>query len=104
GIAEIGDAVGLARGALYYHIGSKEDLLYDIASEYIIYLVEAGRKITEEIPDPVERIRELSRHLIRTICANKAELTVCFREVNALTGDKHTVVMRLHGDYQDIWD
>src|SRR5690606_16610948 len=28
---------------------------------------------------------------------------VCFREVNALTGDKHLIVMRLHAEYQDIW-
>jgi TetR/AcrR family transcriptional regulator, cholesterol catabolism regulator len=27
GVAEIGDATGLARGALYYYMGSKEELL-----------------------------------------------------------------------------
>ncbi len=43
GIAEIGDAVGLARGALYHHIGSKEELLYNIVVRYIGDLVGVGR-------------------------------------------------------------
>ncbi len=103
GIAEIGAAVGLGRGALYYHIGSKEDLLYDIASRYISDLVKSGQAIAAKVEDPVARIRQLSRHLMGTIGAHLAELTVCFREVNALTGNHHLVVSNLHAQYQKIW-
>jgi TetR/AcrR family transcriptional regulator, cholesterol catabolism regulator len=103
GIAEIGDAVGLARGALYYHIGSKEDLLYDIVIRYITDLVDAGHRILAEVQDPPTRIRSLSRHLIRTIATHLSELTVCFREINALTGERHRVVSELHSQYQAIW-
>jgi len=102
GVAEIGDAVGLGRGALYYHIGSKEDLLFRISAKYMEELVESGRRILEE-PDPYDRIRMLSRYLMRTISSNLAEMTVCFREVDALTGERRTIVSRLHQDYQDIW-
>ena len=35
GVNEIGIAAGLGRGALYYHISSKEDLLYDITTAHI---------------------------------------------------------------------
>src|SRR5436309_3637837 len=35
GIAELGEAVGLGKGALYHHIGSKEDLLYEISSRHV---------------------------------------------------------------------
>jgi AcrR family transcriptional regulator len=103
GIAEIGDAVGLGRGALYYHIGSKEDLLYDIASRYIGELVKSGQEIASATSDPIARIRQLSRHLMGTIGRHLSELTVCFREVNALTGDHHRVVSDLHARYQQIW-
>ena len=104
GIAEVGSAVGLARGALYYHIGSKEDLLYDIATEYITRLVEEGKRILVNNPEPVERIRQLSSHLINTISQHRAELTVCFREVHALTGDRYSEVAHLHSEYQKIWE
>jgi AcrR family transcriptional regulator len=103
GIAEIGDAAGLARGALYYHIGSKEDLLYNIVIRYITDLVDAGHRILAEVQDPPTRIRSLSRHLIRTIATHLSELTVCFREVNALTGERHRLVSELHSQYQAIW-
>lgn len=52
GVAEIGDAVGLGRGALYYHIGSKEDLLFSIVVRYIEDLVISGGDTLETVPDP----------------------------------------------------
>lgn len=43
--AELGEAVGLGRGALYYHISSKEDLLYNISSHYMQLLIDVSRNI-----------------------------------------------------------
>ena len=103
GIAEIGEAVGLARGALYHHIGSKEELLYNIVVRYIGDLVVSGEQITGDMPDPVARIRLLSRHLMRTIGAHISEMTVCFREVNSLTGERHDFVSDQHARYQRVW-
>jgi AcrR family transcriptional regulator len=103
GISEIGEAVGLARGALYYHINSKEELLYGIVVQYIDELVVAGERIAAEMPDPVARIRLLSRYLMQTIGAHINEMTVCFREVNSLTGERHAVVSTQHSRYQAIW-
>lgn len=92
GVAEIGDAVGLGRGALYYHIGSKEELLYDIVIRYITELVATGSQILRVHTDSHDRITELSRHLMKTIADNVSELTVCFRESEALTGDRRSAV------------
>ncbi len=103
GVAEIGEAVGLGRGALYYHIRSKEDLLYDIMIRYITDLVTAGHQILEEYSDPHDRITQLSRHMMRTITNNLSELTVCFREADALTGERHREVSQLHFRYQEVW-
>lgn len=103
GMAAIGDAVGLARGALYHHIGSKEELLYDVTIRYMLDLVEAGQALVGAETDPPQRIKRLSRHLIGVIAAHLAEMTVCFREVSSLTGERYDVVSRLHAEYQDIW-
>ena len=103
GVAEIGEAVGLGRGALYYHISSKEDLLFSIVVRYIEDLVVAGRDTLESEPDPSKRIYLLSRKLMATIFANLPEMTVCFREADCLTGQRHRVVSNLHQAYQDIW-
>lgn len=103
GVAEIGDAVGLGRGALYYHISSKEDLLFSIIVQYIEELVKAGRNDMATEPDPRKRIYRLSRKLMSTIFANLSEMTVCFRESDCLTGQRHNIVSDLHRSYFDIW-
>ncbi|WP_439543472.1 TetR/AcrR family transcriptional regulator [Hyphomicrobium sp.] len=104
GVAEIGEAVKLGRGALYYHISSKEDLLFSIVVRYIENLVVSGREALENEPDPAKRIYILSRQLMSTIFANLHEMTVCFREADCLTGHRHKVVSELHQSYQDIWE
>lgn len=40
---------------------------------------------------------------MKTIADNVSELTVCFRESEALTGDRRSAVARLHSDYQSLW-
>lgn len=103
GVAEIGEAVKLGRGALYYHISSKEDLLFSIVVRYIEDLVIKGREAIETEPDPAKRIYILSRQLMTTIFANLSEMTVCFREADCLTGQRHRIVSDLHQSYQDVW-
>lgn len=104
GVAEIGNAVKLGRGALYYHISSKEDLLFSIVIRYIEVLVVKGREAIENEPDPIKRIHILSRDLMGTIFSNLSEMTVCFREADCLTGHRHKIVSELHQAYQDVWE
>lgn len=103
GVNEIGEATGLGRGALYYHISSKEDLLYDITTAYMSDLINEGRVILSSEPNPTERVRKLSRALMMAISEHLSEMTVCFRELHALTDERRRSVTSLHGDYQDIW-
>ena len=103
GVAEIGEASGFGRGTLYHHIESKECLLHEIASQYISDLVESGHRITKKYPDPTQRLNALSRHLMSVISDSLAEIVVCFREVQSLTGSRHYDVMCMHAEYQKIW-
>jgi AcrR family transcriptional regulator len=99
---DIQEAVQLGRGALYHHIRSKEDLLYDIVREYIADLAEFGAQLDRDL-DARERIQILGRHLVLKIAAYKAELTVCFREVQSLTGPRQSEVVSLHAKYERVW-
>jgi AcrR family transcriptional regulator len=40
----LGDALGLLRGSLYAHIGSKQDLLYDVVDEGAERFLQRGRR------------------------------------------------------------
>jgi len=78
-------------------------LLFSIVVHYIEDLVAFGRDLLETEADPRKRIRSLSHHLMQTIFANLPEMTVCFREADCLTGQRHRIVAELHQAYQDIW-
>ena len=103
GMTELCDAVGLGRGALYHHIRSKEEVLYDISRNYITELIASGEKVLASEADPCERVRKLGTRLMRKIATHQPELTVCFREVHSLTGERHATVMDLHARYEGLW-
>lgn len=103
GMAELGDAAGLQRGALYYYIKSKENLLYEISCRHVIEMVEFGESLLKENIPAIHKIRRLSQRLIRTIHDDHDEVTVFFREIGALTGQRRDRVFELRARFEDIW-
>lgn len=103
GMSDLQEAVKLGRGALYHHIKSKEDLLFDISREYIRDLAQSALQIRAETPDPIECVDRLGRYLVQKIASHQAELTVCFREVQSLTAERHAEVMHWHAQYERVW-
>jgi hypothetical protein len=77
-------------------------LLYDIMREYIADLANFGQALDREL-NARERLCILGRHLISKIASHKAELTVCFREVQSLTGPRQEEVVKLHAAYERVW-
>ncbi|GAA2031768.1 TetR/AcrR family transcriptional regulator [Yaniella flava] len=103
GLSELGDAVNLGRGALYYHIGSKEQLLYDLSVRHVQEMVDYGESLVNT-PLPVEeRFRRLSRKLMRVIADNRQEWTVYFREAHALSGRRSEKVRDLRSRFASVW-
>jgi AcrR family transcriptional regulator len=103
GMTELGDAVQLGRGALYHHIKSKEDLLYDISREYISDLADFAERVVRPESDPQKRVTMLGKQLVQKIASHQAELTVCFREIQSLTEPRHSEVLALHSKYERVW-
>ena len=103
GIAELGEAVGLGRGALYHHIGSKEELLIEISSRHVIEMVAFGEALLEADVPPIEKFRRLSRRLMRTIADNLPELTTFFSEYRALSGERAEHLLELRRRFESIW-
>lgn len=103
GMTELGDAVGLQRGALYYHIGNKENLLYEISSRHVVEMVEFGKALLKEARYATDKFRVLSQRLIRTIYSHLDEITVFFREVGSLTGQRRRLIFELRHQFEEIW-
>src|ERR687896_2159766 len=73
GIAELGKAVGLGRGALYHYIESKEALLYAISRTQVDRMNAHAERALASALSPEELLHEMARGLLRNIAEHRAE-------------------------------
>lgn len=100
-LADIGDAVGMLKGSLYYYIGSKEDLLY-----HITRTIHDGTLATLDAaeaagPDPIERLRTLLHRHIAAFESHATWIRVFYAEYSHLTGERRTEIQGVRRRYQD---
>jgi len=103
GVQDLCEAVGLSRGALYHHIESKEEILEEICSSYMSQLGVLAQRTLAQESDPQAQLRKLGYDLIDIIARHKAELTVCFREIQSFTAERREKVLALHAAYESAW-
>lgn len=88
GVSDLGESVGLGRGALYYYIGSKEQLLSLIHDRVMREVLASADQVRELDVDPLEQLRLLGIELIRIITTFPAHVWVFLHEYQALTGTR----------------
>jgi TetR/AcrR family transcriptional regulator, cholesterol catabolism regulator len=103
GIQELSDVVGLGRGALYHHIGSKEQLLFDIITLSVIDVVVEAEGLVGQDLSAEEKVRRLSRMMTATVADNLAEWKVFFRELEALSGPLRSEALAWRQRFEDVW-
>jgi AcrR family transcriptional regulator len=97
---EIADASGLERASLYYHIDSKEEILYKICKATL----EDGYRVIERvegIPDPLERLRRLIIEHMTTILRNREANMTMLLEMRALTGPRREEIVLMRDRYEE---
>jgi AcrR family transcriptional regulator len=103
GIAELGTAAGLGRGALYHYIGSKEAVLYSISKEQVDSMNAYAEQLLDEDLGAEELLRRMARGLLRNIAEHRSEWAVFFREYTALTGEWRDHVITARERYEGYW-
>jgi AcrR family transcriptional regulator len=86
GVTELGEAVGLGRGALYYYIQSKEHLLVAIQDRVLAPLLAEATRIVALDAQPVTRLRLLSEVLLGIIVTRTDHIRVYEHDFPHLTG------------------
>ena len=102
GIAELGEVAGLAKGALYYYIGSKENLLVEIQDRVLGPLLTAARRIAALDEDPVLRLRLLSETLLGNILARLDHIWVYEHDYRHLRGSNRARLLRQRREFEKI--
>lgn len=91
GVADIGEAAGLARGALYYYIGSKEALLAEIHDRVLDPLLTEAAAIVALDLSFHGRLRLLSESLLWQIINRHDHVWVFLHEYRHLEGEYRTL-------------
>lgn len=103
GVSDITKATDLTRGALYYHIASKEALLYEICTTQINRIIPRAEAIVVEGETVDERLRRLARALVANISEHSEEWAVFFAEFRSLTDENRAEIVAARDRYEACW-
>lgn len=93
-VSEIALRAGVAKGGLYHHFASKDDLLFEVYRELIDRQLAGTRAIQAQRLPAAEELRALVVDLVETTTAKVAEAKVFSREGHRLTDANQRRVRR----------
>jgi AcrR family transcriptional regulator len=103
GIREIAAEAGVTSGALYGHLGTKEELLVEIMRSTIGPLADHGEPIATAPRPATERLVALVEQHVRFHCAHPLHTLITDSELRSLTGPRRAGVLRLRDRYEQVW-
>jgi len=99
---EVASLLGMQKASLYYHIQSKEDLLYFICKSALEKIRADVEAATQDIPDPLERTRALIVAHVESMLRHKDEHATTLTEMYALSKDRLAQIVALREGYVDL--
>jgi len=78
---EMATTAGVAKGSLYYHFKSKEEIFYFIVQAGIDLINNEVKEAIKEINDPIERLKEAAKVQLKYVYTNKDLFRVIMSQV-----------------------
>ncbi len=101
-IQDVADEVGMLKGSLYYHIRSKEELLYLVTKEPIRELIERQKKLKESQLSPRQKIVEFIRSHLKAFHDNYPHMFVFLQEKASLAEPVQAKVAGIDFRYETL--
>jgi AcrR family transcriptional regulator len=98
-LEDLARRLGISKKTLYGHFRSKEDLLAAIFHRTMSLVEEGLAEIVRSKTPPVEQLREVIRHQVRTVVAEQDFLTVFFAEEASLPARLRRAIVRRKARY-----
>jgi len=99
---EVAELLGIQKASLYYHVESKEDLLFLICHSSLNQIrndVEAAIRTTS---DPLQRTQTLICSHIESLLRDEAQHATTFAEMHALSAERLKQVLKMRDDYENL--
>jgi AcrR family transcriptional regulator len=99
---ELAAVLGVQKASIYYHIRSKEDLLYSLCVESLENIYSATEAAITGVEDPVERVRALIKGHVSAMLADKEKHATMLTELRSLSPKRRREVVGLRDDYEKL--
>lgn len=99
---EVAALLGIQKASLYYHIDSKEDLLYMICRASLEQIRHDVETAIREVNDPLDRLRTLISCHIESLLRDKDKHSTTFTEMHALSQDRLAQVLALRDAHESL--
>jgi AcrR family transcriptional regulator len=98
----LGDALGLLRGSLYAHIGSKQDLLFEVVDQGAERFLERGRRAQVLDGSAERRLEAFLVGHAETAIGHLESATVFLNEWRYLDEERRALIRRKRDRYESI--
>jgi AcrR family transcriptional regulator len=99
---EVAALLGIQKASLYYHISSKEDLLYLICRSSLEQIRHDVETAIQEVRDPLDRQRCLITSHIESLLRDEERHSTTFTEMHALSPDRLAQVLALRHAHESL--
>lgn len=99
---EIAAAVGIQQASLYYHVASKESLLYQLCVSSMEQLLADVQSAVDPHREPIERLRALIRAHLTALLKHQVRHVTMLTELRALSKRHHAEVLALRKRYANL--
>ncbi|BCJ67291.1 TetR/AcrR family transcriptional regulator [Polymorphospora rubra] len=103
GVQELSESTGLGRGALYYHIKNKQQLLLSIALRLLENANREARRILASGGSAEDRLHRMAEHLLMDLSTNRSAWITSMRDWQALDEPHRSHVRHLRDEYEQYW-
>jgi AcrR family transcriptional regulator len=103
GIRDIAERVGVTTAALYYYMGSKDELLVEIMSGSMRGLISVARECLATAEEPAAQLAGLVRAHVVYHALDPLRSMVNDDELRVLSGEPRAYLMSLRDQYERLW-
>ena len=99
---DLGSALGILRGSLYAHIGSKEELLFEVVTEGADRFLDRGAAAADSEGSWADRLRALLIGHVETAAQHLDASTVFLNEWRYLSPELRDIIQNKRDAYESI--
>jgi AcrR family transcriptional regulator len=99
---EIAEELGIQKASLYYHIETKEDLLYDICKSILKKITDDVEDALKQSSDPLQRTEILIRTHIESMLRDYQRHSAALTEMSCLSRERLNEVTALRDFYESL--